>query len=178
MSHVRAIHVDLTTAIVPDAAATTDRLYLGLAGTDGGREFPLSVQDQQLFEPGVHARILFGLEEELVPNGLGTTPIVDFQADRSRNPNQRNSPRFYRVEQADVTHVYLRKEGDRTTAGDDAWKLSDVVVQLHDPFIGTPLANRIRTFINQDPVAVDPESQEDAIWLGNEFGHQVWLREV
>lgn len=169
MTHVRAIHVNIKTAVVPEASMTQDRLYLGLAGNDGGREFPLSVADQELFTAGKGVRLLLGREEDLV-----SPQPFDFHPDKSENPNQRNSPRFYRVEQADVTHVYLRKEGDLTHAGDDAWKLEDVEVQLHDPFA----AGSVRRFVNQDPVDVPPEDGEDEIWLGNEYGHQVWLREL
>lgn len=67
------------------------------------------------------------------------------------------------IEQSDVTHVYLRKPGDLSHAGDDAWRLSSVFVYLIADVDGV---SRLRSFSSRGPA-----------WLGNEHGSQVWLAE-
>ncbi|HEX6255018.1 MAG TPA: hypothetical protein VFZ70_04330 [Euzebyales bacterium] len=165
MAHIEVIHVTVRTAAVPQSAATDDTLYVGVEGTDGGREFPLNVAGFDGFEPGTQIRYLLGREEDAV----GSLPPVDFTVDKSEKPDQRNHPSYYRIELHDVTGVYLRKQGDLSHAGDDAYQLDQIEVQLH-----SPNTNQIRTFRNTHNVG---NFGGDDIFLGNEYGHQVWLRE-
>jgi hypothetical protein len=64
-----------------------------------------------------------------------------------------------------VFSVYLRKQGDNTTEGDDAYRLNDVTVVLYGP--ESPLK---RTYIL-------PRRSEGP-WLANENGHVVYLAQV
>lgn len=146
MSRLNGIFVSLTTA-GQWWSGTNDHLYIGVVGTVGGREFALAVDDFDDFEEGTvvpysigpGAAVFGGRTPDTAPGALAEMTIC----------------------QPNVTHVYLRKQGDRTHEGDDAWRLSSVFVYLIAS--GTPT----RVFVSTGPAT-----------LGNEHGLQVWLAEV
>ena len=146
MSNLDGIFVSLTTA-GQWWAGTDDHLYIGVVGTVGGREFALNVEGFNDFEKGTvvtysigpGAALFGGRIPETAPGALAEMIIC----------------------QPNVTHVYLRKQGDRTFKEDDAWRLSSVFVYLIAS--GSPT----RVFVSTGPAT-----------LGNEFGLQIWLAET
>lgn len=145
MSAINGIFVSLDTAD-PWWAGTDDHLYLGVVGTVGGREFALDNRSVDDFEPGVMtyrigpgAHVFGGIIPDHAGGQLANMTIC--------LPN--------------VTHVYLRKQGDRSSSGDDMWKLDHAFVYLIAP--GEPT----RVF-----------QSTGVARLGNEYGHTVWLGEV
>ncbi len=144
MSTINGIFVSLRT---DDFSwhGTNDHLYLGVVGTVGGREFALNVAGFDDFEEGTTVTYSIGPGAGLFG---GKTP--ETAADRLAEmticiPN--------------VTHVYLRKQGDRTYGGDDAWRLANAFVYLLAP-------GATRVFASTGPAT-----------LGNEHGNQIWLAE-
>lgn len=146
MSNISGIFVSLTTA-GQWWAGTDNHLYLGVVGTVGGREFALDVEGFNDFEKGTvvtysigpGASVFGGKIPATAPDALAQMTIC----------------------QPNVTHLYLRKQGDRTHEGDDAWRLSSAFVYLIASGIPT------RVFQSTGPTT-----------LGNEHGLQVWLAEV
>src|SRR5262245_47638720 len=153
MSHVRGILVRLETASDSDAD-TDDHIYIGVVGTRGGREFPLDTAGKDDFEPGLVTYHL-GTIWEPVPAGAWN-PI-------NSTPGGKNDPAQFRIELNEVSHVYIRKQGDLET-DDDAYKLGSVEVTLYAAQVDLTNRRRFRT--------------GDDLWLGNEFGHQAWIPEV
>lgn len=154
MSHIRGIRVRLRT----DSEAgsdTDDHIYIGVAGTGGGREFPLATAAIDDFERGADVTYVLGTIFEPAPPGA--------QHPDNSAPGQRNDPARFRIELADVDYVYIRKQGDRSHDGDDAYQLNSVRVELY-----------ARPF---DPVSKRTFNAFDDLWFGNEFGHQAWLHE-
>jgi len=145
MSILNGIFVSLTTA-GQWWAGTNDHLYIGIVGTVGGREFALNVDGFDDFEEGTvvpysigpGAAVFGGQIPETAPDALAEIKIC----------------------QPNVTHVYLRKQGDRTHKGDDAWRLSSAFVYL----IASPAPTRV--FVSTGSAT-----------LANEYGLQVWLAE-
>ena len=146
MSNISGIFVSLTTAS-QWWAGTDDHLYLGVVGTVGGREFALNVEGFNDFEEGTvvtysidpGAAVFGGRVPETAPGALAEMTIC----------------------QPNVTHLYLRKQGDRTFTGDDARRLSSAFVYLIAS--GSPT----RVFKSTGPAT-----------LGNEYGLQLWLAEI
>lgn len=128
-------------------AGTNDHLYLGVVGTVGGREFALGVDGFDDFEEGT-----------TVPYSIG--PAADFFGGK-KPANAAASLADMTICQPNVTHVYVRKQGDRSHSGDDAWRLDHVFVYL----IATGEPTRV--FQSTGPAT-----------LGNEYGNQLWLAEV
>ncbi|MEJ2503916.1 MAG: hypothetical protein P8177_11495 [Gemmatimonadota bacterium] len=145
MSHITGIFVSLTTSGVW-WAGTNDHLYVGVVGTVGGREFALAVRDFDDFEEGT-----------VVPYSIGPGAAVF----GGRIPDTAASAlNDMTICLPNVTHVYLRKQGDRTHEGDDAWRLASAYVYLIS-------SSQTRVF-----------SSTGAATLGNEHGLQLWLGEV
>lgn len=63
--------------------------------------------------------------------------------------------------QPNVTHVYLRKQGDRTHSGDDLWELASGFVML---------------MADGEPTRVLKST--GSAGLGNEYDNQIWLGEM
>lgn len=124
---------------------TDDHVYLGVYGTGGGREFALDVDDYNDWEPGSVDDYEFGS-----PTTGGREPIT--AADQLNRID---------ISLEDVTHVYLRKQGDRTTAGDDFWE----VLECHVLMSSGSDASRLF-------------SLPGTARLGNEYGHKVWLSDA
>ncbi len=145
MSNVNGIFVSLSTSNVW-WAGTNDHLYLGIVGTVGGREFALAVDGFDDFE-----------EDTVVTYSIGPGAAVF----RGKSPAKAGPALAEMVIcQPNVTHVYLRKQGDRTHAGDDAWRLNYVFVYLIAD------SGPTRVFESTGPAT-----------LGNEYGLQLWLAE-
>ncbi|MBI4262735.1 MAG: hypothetical protein HY657_00005 [Acidobacteria bacterium] len=152
MSHLRGMVVQLKTK-AQSGAGTDDHLYIGVVGSGGGREFPLDVRDFNDFESGSDVKYWFGT----VWDG---TALAGARKPNRSDPGDRNDPAWHNVALKDVQTVYLRKQGSRSTDGDDAYKLDKVEVTL----FGASPEKRIF-------------STGEDIWLGNEYGHQAWLPE-
>lgn len=132
-------------------AGTDDHVYLGISGTDGGREFALATAGFDDFEHDDAD----GDADHYAEYGIGTYEFF------GRDPETADAAlNTLSISQPDITHVYLRKQGDRSHADDDAWRLWKAEVYLDaesDPtrlFESTGLAT-----------------------LGNEHGNQLWLGE-
>ncbi|MDH3706453.1 MAG: hypothetical protein OES57_10325 [Acidimicrobiia bacterium] len=146
MSAIDGIFVSLDT-FNQSWAGTDDHVYLGVVGTVGGREFAVAVSGFDDFEPGhpvtysigPGARVFGGHESDTASDALDDMIIC--------LPN--------------VTHVYLRKQGDRSHDADDLWRLDSALVFLIAA--GKPT----RVFTTTGPTS-----------LGNEVGHTVWLAET
>jgi hypothetical protein len=145
MSTVNGIFVSLTTS-TQGWAGTDNHLYVGLVGTVGGREFALGVDDFDDFEEGT-----------VVPYSIG--PGAGFFGGRVP-ATAPSALAEMTICLPNVTHVYLRKQGDPTFQGDDAWRLANAVVLLIADDHPT------RLFVSTGPAT-----------LGNEYGLQVWLAE-
>ncbi len=152
MSRMRGIFVRLKTKS-ESGAGTDDHIYVGVVGSSGGREFPLDVRKFDDFESGTDVKYWFGT----VWDG---TVLVGAKKPYRSEPGDRNDPNWFRTELHGVESVYIRKQGDRSTEGDDAYKLDEVEVTLY----GASPDRRIFSTAND-------------LWFGNEYGHQAWLTE-
>ncbi|WP_160093670.1 PLAT/LH2 domain-containing protein [Rhodococcus sp. T7] len=134
-------------------SGTDDHLYIGIFGTDGGREFPLDSPSDD-FEAGSHITYV-----------LGETPASqpDWRRPNFSEPGGRCDPAGLGIDLDSVQQVYIRKQARGfTTSDDDAYQLDLVRVILQ-------AGNESRAFIL-------PTTGAKGLWLGNEFGHQAWLR--
>jgi hypothetical protein len=150
MGEVTSVWVQIATA--PGTyTGTDDHVYLGIYGTEGGREFALDVNQFDDWEPDSKVAYGFGPRgDAFSPGNYGPIREPTTAADQLDKIS---------ISQPDVTTAYLRKQGDRTPRGDDYWELSDCMVHLlsdeRDPTRAFWLPGSVR--------------------LGNEYGHKVWL---
>jgi hypothetical protein len=134
-------------------AGTNDALYLGVSGRQGGREFPLDTAFFDDFER--RSRVRYALGEVWEEAALvGAKHPKMSKADW-------NDPSYFHVGLDAIDRVYLRKQCGRRRADDDAYALDEIEVALYGP------AEQKRVF-----------RSGSAIWLGVEYGAQVWLPEV
>ena len=145
MSKITGIFVSLTTG-EQWWAGTDDHVYIGVVGTVGGREFALDVSGFNDFEQGTVVPYSIGPGAAFFGGRIPATAPAALADMTICLPN--------------VTHVYLRKQGDRTHEGDDAWRISAAFVYLLS-------SGMMRLFKLTGPAT-----------LGNEHGLQVWLAEV
>jgi hypothetical protein len=141
-------------------AGTDDEVYLGMWGKAGGREFPLSSSSADYFKRGVIGEYLLGLDLH-VP---GTHTVY---SDQSR-PGQDNDPAGIPIELASIDYVYLRKQAYGTGGDDDGWQLMKSGVVIYDAATYPWQPNQYRIFGFE---------AKNGLWLANEHGHQVWLKE-
>ena len=152
MSTLRGIVVYLATGTMTHAG-TNDALYLGVSGTQGGREFPLDTAFFDDFER--RSRVRYALGEVWEEGALaGARRPKKSKADW-------NDPSYFHVGLGEVDRVYLRKHCGRRRVRDDAYNLDEIEVTL----FGAPPEKRVFR-------------SASSIWLGYEFGAQVWLPEV
>lgn len=144
MSKLTGIFVSLTTAAGP-GSETDQHVYLGVVGTVGGREFALAVDDIDDFARGSLLTYSIGPAADMFGGHKPATADALLGKMTICLPN--------------VTHVYLRKQGDATPEGDDAWRLASAFVYLISPTL-------TRVFVSSGPAL-----------LANEAGLQVWLAE-
>jgi hypothetical protein len=146
MSELEGMFVSLTTGSTWSWSGTNDHVYLGVAGTVGGREFALGVDGFDDFEEGTVVTYSIGEAAELFGGKEPATAADVLESMLICQPN--------------VTHVYLRKQGDRTHSGDDLWELDSAFVYL----------------LSDDSTRVF-QSTGSAL-LGNEYGLKVYLAET
>jgi len=152
LSTLRGIVVYLATG-TSARSGTNDALYLGVAGSEGGREFPLDTAFFDDFER--RSRVRYALGEVWEESALvGAKHPKMSKADW-------NDPTYFHVGLAAVDRVYLRKQCGRRRGDDDAYHLDEIEVTLYGA------ADQKRVF-----------RSASAIWLGVEYGAQVWLPEV
>jgi hypothetical protein len=152
LSTLRGIVVYLATG-TSARAGTDDALYLGISGTQGGREFPLDTSFFDDFER--RSRVRYALGEVWEESALvGAKRPKMSKADW-------NDPSYFHVGLAAVDRVYLRKQCGRRRGDDDAYNLDEIEVTLYGA------AEQKRVF-----------RSASSIWLGFEYGGQVWLPEV
>ncbi len=132
-------------------AGTKDNMYVGVVGSGGGSEFPLDVPGFKEFDKGSDIKYWFGDVWDGVALKDARNP---FQAHKWNDPEHR----LIDIEKVD--YVYIRKHSAKEGVDDDAWKMDEVEVILYGD---TP---EKRTFFKGGD-----------IWLANEYGLQVWLRE-
>ncbi len=152
MSDLLGIVVRLRTADSANAG-TDDHIYIGVVGAGGGREFPLdsSIDD---FEQGSNVKYWLG---EVWDGTALVGAVKPYQSE----PGGKNDPDGYRIELDKVQHVYIRKQGDPTPDGDDAYCFARVDVALYGS--------------NPDRRTW---SARDSLWLSNETGLSAWLPET
>ena len=92
-------------------AGTDDEIYLGMWGTGGGREFPLSSANHDDFERNADDFYI-----------LGVDPGFGFPMHRSERsaPGQDNDPALLPIDINSIQYVYLRKQAYGQDQDDDA----------------------------------------------------------
>jgi len=134
-------------------AGTDDPLFLGVAGAAGGREFPLDVRWFDDAQRGSDVKYALGDVWEAAAR-IG-----------AREPRMAeagwNDPKLAYVGFDGIDRVYLRKHSGRRASDDDAYQLDLIEVAL----FGDP--GRKREF-----------RCTTALWLGVQYGLQVWIPEV
>lgn len=133
-------------------AGTVDHIYIGVVGKGGGGEFPLDVPGFKDFEMGSDIKYWFGDVWEGTALNNAKNP---FQAEGWNDPEGRN------IDLDKIDYVYLRKHSHKGGIDDDAWKMDEIEITLYGP------SPKKRSFIKKSD-----------IWLANEYGLQVWLREI
>lgn len=159
---LKGIAVFLGTADRSDAG-TDDHLYVGIVGRGGGREFALATQKED-FEPqpgGQGELFLLGSIWDGTVFSLPNAKTSDHA-----EPGGDNDPARFPLDLDLVDYVYLRKQGDNSHDDDDAYALHAVRVILFGP---------VSPFRRDFGLIVRPEP---SLWLGNEFGHVVYLPET
>ena len=151
MSHVRGMVVRLETE--PNTyAGTDDHIYVGVEGTGGGREFPLATDRFNDFEPGQDVKYWLGDVWDDTATAGAQTP---------HEAHDWHHPVRWLIDLDRVDRVYVRKGGTRAGTADNAYQMDAVTVTLYG------LEGESRRF----------ERRTD-LWLGNEYGLQVWVPEV
>ena len=139
-------------------AGTDDEIYIGLWGTGGGREFPLSSKNHDDFERGADDVYVVGVDP-----GFGF-PLL--RPERSA-PGEANDPALVPIDITSIEYVYVRKQAHGTRDDDDAWRLDSVFVLLYDDATVPLTGARLFTLL-----------PPKGMWFGNEHGHQAWLTEA
>ena len=147
MADVQGIVVELETGS-ETWAGTDDQLFVGVVGTEGGREFNLNVSGFDDFESGIKVNYVIGQEFAFDASGPEKTPIT---APASLIGGSK-------INQPSVTHVYLRKQGVMDASVDNAWRLASARVWLMN---------------STDPTLVF--TSRGQLTLSIEDGLQVWL---
>jgi hypothetical protein len=163
MAHVQGIVVNLVTGS-GERDATDDKIYIGVVGTDGGREYPLDVAGFNDFEKGTNVTYALGTVWD---GGAISDPAVKnpmfSSGGRANDPNILSSNMLDNVNQ-----VYIRKAGTRKGDGDNEYAFESVKVTLY---------------------GASPESRAFESWaitgglrsaqhLSNVTGLQIWLHET
>jgi hypothetical protein len=131
-------------------AGTDDSLFLGVAGVAGGREFPLDVRWFDDAERVSDVRYALGeVWDEAALVGALRPKLSD---------RDWNDPSLFYVGFDGIDRVYLRKQA--AGRSDDAYQLDAIEVEL---FGSEPSRRVFRS--------------GTAIWLGLEYGMQVWIPE-
>ncbi len=149
MNYLKGLVVRLKTGSAT-YAGTDDPLYLGVSGVAGGREVPLDVRWFDDAERVSDVKYALG---EVWDEGATVGARRPKYADRDWN-----DPKLFYIGFDGIDRVYLRKQlGKRS---DDAYQLDTIEVVL---FGDEPSQRLFRS--------------DTAIWLGAEYGLQVWIPE-
>ena len=148
MKYLRGLVVRLKTG-TSKYAGTDDPLYIGVAGTQGGREFPLDVRWFDDFERGSEVKYALG---DVWDDGALAGALRPKLAETDWN-----DPKLFYVGLEGVDRVYLRKHA---AGRDDAYQLDGIQVAL----FGDDRTRRVF-------------STTTAIWLGLAYGLTVWIPE-
>lgn len=151
MAKMRGMIVRLKTG-AGKYAGTDDPLYVGISGTGGGREFPLDVRWFNDFERGSNVKYELGT--------VWDAPVREGARRPRDSDGGWNDPLTAHLDLGNVDRVYLRKQAGRTQRDDDAYQLDEIEVILYGD---EPELRRFRC--------------DTAVWLGLEYGLQVWLPE-
>ena len=154
---ILGMFVNLNTFDSKDAG-TDDEIYIGLWGTGGGREFPLSSKNHDDFERGAVDVYMLGVDP-----GFGF-PML--RSERSE-PGEANDPALVPIDIDSIQYVYVRKQAHGTQDDDNAWRLDSVIVLLYDDATVPLTGSRLFTLL-----------PPKGMWFGNEHGHQAWLTEA
>lgn len=149
MKYLRGIVVRVKTGS-SRYAGTDDCMYLGVSGTEGGREFPLDIEWFDDFERGSEVKYALGDvwdEEALVGTRRPKMGALDW-----------NDPKLFYVGIDGIDRLYLRKHA---AARDDDYQLDGIEVVLYG-----------------DEGVRRGFSSTTAIWLGLKYGLQVWIPET
>ena len=152
VSYVRGIVVRLNTGLGRHSG-TDDPLYVGVAGTGGGREFPLDVRWFDDFERRSRVKYVLG--------AVWDADAVLGAKSPSRSKGDWNDPSLFYIEFEKIDRLYLRKHAGRRRVDDDAYELDEIEVTLYGE---RPKKRVFRS--------------GTAVWLGVEYGMQVWIPEV
>ncbi len=157
MANLRGMLVRLRTSGLQDSG-TDDAIYIGVFGSDGGREFPLDVKNFNDFESGLVKYVLGTVwDGSVLPGAKNPANSQPFGA---------NDPAVFPIELGEVEFVYVRKQARQGNTPaqdpdiDNAYRFSEVGVTLYSQ------APESRTF-----------SAAGGLQLGHEFGLQAWLSE-
>jgi hypothetical protein len=156
MAQLTGMAVTLTTANVEEAG-TDDKLYIGVVGTGGGREFPLDSPKADFITGEVETFALGSIWE-----GGFITGSTKFPSDSE--PGKDNDPALIPLDVDLVSFVYIRKQGALQPDDDDAYLLQDLSVVLYGPAM--PSKRRFRFF-----------NGGTSLRLATESGHIVYLQE-
>jgi hypothetical protein len=163
MAHVQGIVVNLVTGS-EEFDATDDKIYIGVVGTDGGREYPLDVAGFDDFEKGTNVTYALGTVWD---GGAISDPAVKnpmfSSGGRANDPNILSSNMLDNVNQ-----VYIRKAGTRKGDGDNEYAFESVKVTLYG---ASPESRAFESWANRGGV-------RSALHLSNVTGLQIWLHET
>jgi len=134
-------------------SGTDDPLYVGVTGTGGGREFPLDVRWFDDFERRSRIKYVLGEVWDAEATAGAKSP--------TRSKGDWNDPALFYIEFGKIDRLYLRKHPGRGHTDDDAYEMDEIMVSLY----GEPPRKRVFR-------------SGTAIWLGVEYGLQVWIPEV
>jgi hypothetical protein len=134
-------------------AGTDDRMYIGVVGTAGGREFAVDVRRFDDFEPNTDVLYIFGTVWDGNAASGAKKPVGYL--------NSYNDPDLIDIGLEEVTQVYIRKTGTRRSDRDDAYLMDSVSVGLYGG------SSERRSFVCMQEIR-----------MSNESGLQVWLHEA
>ena len=147
---------------------TDDNMYLGVEGTSGGREFLLDVSspsDFNDFEEGSQNYYnLGGVTSAQLQTLVGDGEIpsnAGFRVPDETFKGGKNDPSRLTINFEQIDRVYLRKMGDRKGRDDNALLLGSIDVWLYSD---TGARRKYFSF--------------NEVWIGSEYGLQIWLRPV
>lgn len=122
MTHLRGMIVELVTGN-DKFAGTDDMIYIGVVGKGGGREFPLDVNSFNDFEKGTTVKYHLGT----VWDGAALNGTLK---PAQSEPNQKNDPKWHRVELDEIDYVYIRKRENKDTTHPQ-YQMNSVEVTLY-----------------------------------------------
>jgi hypothetical protein len=151
MGNIKGIRIDLRTGS-QSWAATGDKIFLGIHGTAGGREFRLD-GSMKLNQANQEHRMVLGVTCCDAPG---------YQQVQYSTALGDNDPLFATLDLGSVRYVYIRKEtADSTSTNDDVLVLSNISILLCDTDGG------VRRF-----------AKRGKLNFSDEVGLQHWIGEV